>query len=42
MQQSYPRTDQEKRDLIARAAYERTLPRHQATLERLRLLATLF
>ncbi len=42
MTQTYPRTDREKLDLIARAAFERTQPRHQASLERLRLLATLF
>ena len=30
----------EKLNLIARAAYERTRPRHQETLRRLRLLAT--
>ena len=42
MTQTYPRTYREKLDLIARAAFERTQPRHQASLERLRLLATLF
>ena len=40
MVQTYPRTEREKLNLIARAAYERTRPRHQETLRRLRLLAT--
>ncbi|WP_297194869.1 hypothetical protein [uncultured Porphyromonas sp.] len=40
MVQTYPRTEREKLNIIARAAYERTRPRHQETLRRLRLLAT--
>lgn len=42
MQQPYSRTDQERRELLARTAWERSQPRHQATLKRLRLLASIF
>jgi len=41
MMQVYPRTEKEKLNLIARAAYERTRSRHQETLRRLRLLASI-
>ena len=41
MTQTYPRTDKEKLNLIARTAFERTQPRHQETLRQLRLLAAL-
>lgn len=41
MMQVYPRTEKEKLNLIARATYERTRSRHQETLRRLRLLASI-
>ena len=41
MTQTYPRTDKEKLNLIARTAFERTQSRHQETLRQLRLLAAL-
>ena len=40
MEQSYILNDQDKLELIARTAFERSQPRHQEGLCRLRLLAS--
>ena len=40
MEQSYILNDQDKLELIARTAFERSQPRHQEGLRHLRLLAS--